>query len=665
MDLIYADQNRKDIGVLNSYSFDMAFGDDENDFECLMDRKDHCCKEGYFLYIEGTEYGGIIDSIKVSTVNDEITYAGRTWHGVLEKKVICPEKGQDYVELEGDANAVLSELIDMLDLSSFFEVPDVDSGIEILPFQMERYVTGYTGIRRMLRENDAKLKIFWKNGRVNIQAVYRYDYSQDDEFNTSQVDFEISRQYSPCNHLVCLGQGDLRQRAVIHLFTDENGGIQPYALRDEPLMDSHYILDESNKQLFGENEIVEALDMSNAEITTNYILLSSRPKDWNQNCEAYYYRTETLEEEGAEIEYDYKSVSRESEDVYKLQKSAPSDWSVNYSAYYVQNADDDYSSVSSVTTYAVQSKKPSDWKVNYKSYYTKSGSSYKSVEGVEKTKYTKQSKKPSDWKKNYSKYFVYYSDGVTSEYQSVQGISKNKYVKQTRKPTDWETDYKNYFKKKKTGGYKSLEASGAPKFKTNKYYKKKSNGRYELLKKKPSDWESKYSSYYTKRNTHYYSVEGASAPAWKKNKYYTRQSYSVAPKWKKSTFYTESKSVNVPTWAASKYYTKNDESPPTWAKNKYYTKSTITPAPEFVKNTYYYAVEDRYAVLVANGISKLEEAWKSDQLSIDLAETDQNYDIDDIVGASEQVTGIETIQNVSKKIIKITNDDITITYEVN
>ena len=93
MDLIYADETRKDIGVINSYDLDMAYGKDENDFTCSVDRSDHCCREGFYIYAEGTEYGGIVDSIKVDTENDAITYKGRTWHGVLEKKVICPDPG--------------------------------------------------------------------------------------------------------------------------------------------------------------------------------------------------------------------------------------------------------------------------------------------------------------------------------------------------------------------------------------------------------------------------------------------------------------------------------------------------------------------------------------------------------------------------------------------
>ena len=102
MDLIYADETRKDIGVINSYDLDMAYGKDENDFTCSVDRSDHCCREGFYIYAEGTEYGGIVDSIKVDTENDAITYKGRTWHGVLEKKVICPDPGDDYLVVTGE-----------------------------------------------------------------------------------------------------------------------------------------------------------------------------------------------------------------------------------------------------------------------------------------------------------------------------------------------------------------------------------------------------------------------------------------------------------------------------------------------------------------------------------------------------------------------------------
>ncbi|MCM1545053.1 MAG: siphovirus ReqiPepy6 Gp37-like family protein, partial [Ruminococcus sp.] len=224
MDLIYADSSREDIGILNEYSFDMAYGSDENNFECTIDRNEHCCHEGYFLYVENEEYGGIIDEIKVDTNKEEITYIGRTWHGILESKVICPDEGQDYAVFDGEANTVLRQIVDMLNLSSLFVVSSEISCIEISGYQMDRYITGYSGIMKMLKAFDAKLYIRWSNGMVELSATERYDYSQDEEFDASQVDFIIKKNFNPVNHIICLGQGNLKDRAVIHVFTDENGG---------------------------------------------------------------------------------------------------------------------------------------------------------------------------------------------------------------------------------------------------------------------------------------------------------------------------------------------------------------------------------------------------------------------------------------------------------
>ena len=55
MDLIYMNESREDVNVLHEYNLDLAFGADENDFECTLDCEQHCCQEGYFLYFENTE----------------------------------------------------------------------------------------------------------------------------------------------------------------------------------------------------------------------------------------------------------------------------------------------------------------------------------------------------------------------------------------------------------------------------------------------------------------------------------------------------------------------------------------------------------------------------------------------------------------------------------
>lgn len=607
MDLIYADAHRVDQGVMDAYELDMAYGSDENNFTCTIDRESHCCTEGFFLYVEGEEYGGIVDKVKVNTEKDEITYSGRTWHGILEKKIICPEDGQDYAVFDGEANKVLQTIIDRIDLGDLFEASSEDTGIQIQAFQMDRYIDAYTGICKMLKDADAKLNIIWENKKVVLSAQLRQDYSQDEEFNTAQVDFTIEKNYRPVNHIICLGQGDLKNRAVIHLFCDENGGIQPYATKDIPLQDSDYILGTSRKVMDGEDEVVEILDYPNAEITENYILLNTQPSDWKKNSTAYFFQ-------------DDKDKFKEVEEVevgYKLQKIQPYDWAVNFSEYYVKSGNT-YKNVEGQTVMQLQTSQPSDWGTKYEDYFTKNGSTTASVKGVEKTTYRKQAKKPSDWSKNYKNYFEFYSDGVTSKYQNVSGITKYRYVLQTRKPTDWADSCTSYYKKKKKGGYENV----------SKTKKKK-------------------------------------APAWRAKTYYTRISYEVPPAWKANHYYTEVNTVSAPTWSTNKYYTQNDNVAPAWSQNKYYSETDETVAPAWTANKYFKMVTDQYAVMVQNAVERMEEAHQADDMKIALEETEQVYDVGDIVGTSEETTGITAVQEVCKKIIKINNDDVTITYEVN
>lgn len=630
MDLICADENRKDIDVLNSYELDMAFGKDENDFQLTVDRSNHCCKEGYYIYAEGEEYGGIVDDIGVDTENESITYEGRSWHGILENKVITPDPGEDYLILDGEANAVLQLIIDRTGLSDLFKASENDSGIYITGYQMDRYIYGYTGIKKMLKEFDAKLIVRFSYGKVVISAEPIYDYSQDEEFDTSQVDFKLKKKFRPVNHIICLGQGELKERAVIHIFTDEYGGIQQY-LKDGvtvPLSDEDYILDESKKVMTGQDEVVEIYDVPNAEITTNYLKLDSKPADWEQNCEAYFYyepKIEIIDDEEVDTGGSYKEASMVNIG-YIMQKKQPYDWSENYSSYYYYDENTGkFKTVSGTTVYNLLTAKPGDWNVNYEEYFYKDGDSYKSVSGVNNTKYIKQTKKPTDWSKNYKEYYYFYSDGTTSEYRSVDGITWYSYDRQTRKPTDWNTEYGSYYRRA-----------------TAKELKKNKNKKWYAVEK-------------TSKNK---------APVWKAKKYYTKHSHEKAPSWSAAIRYTRNDKVIPPAWQENKYYLKKNESAPEWVADKYYSETDKKIAPEWVPNKYFRQLHDRYAVMVAEAIEKLTEYHASDELSIDLQETEQNYDIGDIVGTAENITGLDAIQEVIKKIIKIKNDDIVISYEV-
>ena len=184
MDLIYTDENREDLGILFDYSFDLAFGSSENDFELKTSTSNHILKQGYYVYIDGTEYGGVVDDIKVKTESKELIYAGRTYHGILESKVIEPGANADYLNVSGEANKLLGQLIERLALTDLFKASTDISDFTISNYQFSRYVKGYTGIKQMLNSVGAKLHITFEDGYVVLSALPIVDYSKDDEFDT-------------------------------------------------------------------------------------------------------------------------------------------------------------------------------------------------------------------------------------------------------------------------------------------------------------------------------------------------------------------------------------------------------------------------------------------------------------------------------------------------
>lgn len=649
MDLIYADENRKDINIMPDCEIDIAYGRNENNFECALALSDHCCNAGYYIYEENTENGGIIDDIAPDTSSSVVFYTGRTWHGILESKIIEPETGEDYFVVDGEANEVLQEIVKKIHLDSLFVADTVDSGIEINSYQFDRYVKGYTGIRKMLSDAGGKLCIRYKKGNVVLSAVQAINYSQDEEFDSSQVGFSATKHYHPTNHLICLGAGELAERNIIHLFTDEYGGLQPYSVVDNPVKDADYIMGTSKQVLTGMDEVSDTYDLSNAGTVENFVQLQEKPEDWEEK----YLDCYTLDENGNFIQ------NKETiEEIYSLLSAKPEDWEVDCTNYHVKNSDD-YNPVVTVDTYSLQKSKPIDWEMLYGRYYTKNGDIYSSV-GAD-AYYIKQKSKPSKWQKNYNDYYYYYSDGVTEEYKKVSGVTKYRYVKQTMKPSDWGEKFDSYYVCQPVYKYvykvSIKNSSGTWSSKLVKYDNKI----------KDSVTSKKKIIYTRKENVgyEYVKVEGTGknnkiAPTWRAKKYYTRESYNKAPVWKENYYYTALK-IKAPEWALNTYYTKTTRAPE-WASDKYYVKKYEIIIPQWAESTFYVKYLDNFSELVAGGIERLKEAWNADDIGIKLV-TDDEYDIGDIIGAEDNITGITVQASITKKIIKISGNARTVEYE--
>ncbi len=91
MDFIVASDKKVELGFLNvSKKVDIDLGD-TNDFEITLDLDDWSKTSygyGCLIYASGTEYGGIIEDMKVSTSENTIKLKGYTWRGLLTQKII-------------------------------------------------------------------------------------------------------------------------------------------------------------------------------------------------------------------------------------------------------------------------------------------------------------------------------------------------------------------------------------------------------------------------------------------------------------------------------------------------------------------------------------------------------------------------------------------------
>lgn len=597
MDLIYTDKNRKDIDVLSDYELDEAFGKNENNFSLKISLSEHCMEPGCVIYAENTEYGGIIDTLNPNTKDSTLTYKGRTWHGILNSKVLEPDAGEDYLILSGEANSVLKEIITRLKLNDVFSVSEEDSGIEIIHYQCSRYPCAYDEIRKMLYEFMGKLTINCQMKTVLLSVSPLYDYSADEEWDASQLDFAIEKNYHPVNHLICLGSGDLKDRHVIHLFTDENGGIQPYSFYDNPYQDADYILDKRNQILKEQEEVVEVYDYGNAQDTVNYVLLTSKPQNW-QNV---------------------------------------------YTNFFIAK-DDKFEQLTKTVeqTYEVLTTQPSDWGKRYASYFKKNGSDYANVDGVVQESYVKMSKKPVDWDKNYANYYVYFSDGLISEYQGVSGVSKDRYRLQTQQPSDWSVTFSDYFKK-----------VNVYKFFYDEYKKDKSGTWIKVRVVKDSQVQNEITDKHALIFMEKVSV-GIEYKALEKK----------APKWKKNTFYTKISKQYPPKWRSGYYYRKKEETvAPEFKAGSFYQERSGEVIPSWKPNSYYIERTDHFADLVKNGIEKLKSYYNDEKITTSL-DASISYDVGDVIGSREQVTGVQAAQPITKKILKITSDGNTVSYEI-
>ena len=268
MDLIFTNAKREDLGLLSTHYFDLSYGAQENDFELTLGAEYPMLESGACIYIEGSEYGGTVDGVKASTNSETITYKGRTWHGILNSKVIQPDTGEDYLVVSGDANEVLSFLIARMGLSGLFVAAEALSGVNIRHYRFHRYCKGYDGITDMLKDNGAKLKIVWEERVVHLSAEPIVDYTKA-PVDGDMATLTVEQHKQKVNHLICLGKGNLAEREVIHLYVDqyERIGDEQYYTGISEIVDTYDNSNSNDLRSDGIKHLMELRNSDTAEIT--------------------------------------------------------------------------------------------------------------------------------------------------------------------------------------------------------------------------------------------------------------------------------------------------------------------------------------------------------------------------------------------------------------
>ena len=246
--IIVANANGEEVRDLLFKEYDFEVGDEENSYLVTCNSAEwETIEDGSRVYIPNTEYGGLFKRLEVDTKKGTVACGGYTWRGMLQNKIIIPPTGQDYATDSGELNAVIGARVSAA-FPNLFEGSTTPTGITV-NYRYNRYVTLYDGLKAMLKSVGYKMQISYdqETAKVIVEAVPIVDYSNQIEYSSDMnADYTMNMEATGVNHLICLGQGELRDRTVVHLYVDANGNIS------------------QTQTFFGVDEIVSVYDYAGA-----------------------------------------------------------------------------------------------------------------------------------------------------------------------------------------------------------------------------------------------------------------------------------------------------------------------------------------------------------------------------------------------------------------
>ncbi|RDU22755.1 Gp37-like protein [Anaerosacchariphilus polymeriproducens] len=290
MEFILTDNNRKELNYMRHNSdIDLDIGD-TNDFKISMSFEDYLhfgYDFGYMFFAESTEYGGIFGQRHTNTETNIVELSGYTYRGLLSKKIIEPPSGVAYKTVTGECNSIISSIIGS-NFDSLFQVGYydyntqtviTDSGFSVSNYSFDRYTDVLSGLTKMLKSVGAKLQIQCVSGNTNepftvyLSATPINDFSEEIEYSQdNKINFITSKKTNGINHLICLGQGELTARTVVHLYADADGNIsqtktfsginERAAVYDYPSAEDENTLITEGKENFKELMNMQSIEIS-------------------------------------------------------------------------------------------------------------------------------------------------------------------------------------------------------------------------------------------------------------------------------------------------------------------------------------------------------------------------------------------------------------------
>ena len=224
--VIVADSSGKELRKLKYNSFDFEIGDDANSFEVKILITDwEPIPKNSLIYIPNTEYGGIYKRTEIDRWQGYVSIGGFTWRGMLQNAIISPPTGADYARDEGDVNAIIGARVRSAYKRIF--VGGAPAGVNV-SYRYDRYVTVLDGLTAMLKKVNRRIRLRYdqEQKRVIVDSAPIRDYSDSVEFSDDvQTNYYMLLDETGVNHLICLGDGQLKNRIRVDLYVDRKGNI--------------------------------------------------------------------------------------------------------------------------------------------------------------------------------------------------------------------------------------------------------------------------------------------------------------------------------------------------------------------------------------------------------------------------------------------------------